>query len=184
MLRFAAGAHLRGMEIAEVERGSVIVRTVLGDVEAFEALVAAYHDDVLRVCRLMCRHQQDAEDAAQETWTHVWRKLGALRDTSKAKQWIAAIAANESRQLLRRRRLRSLITWHRPELEPDVAPDLLDLRDAFVKLPVNDQRLLALRHAAGLTSVEIAETLGSSPGAVRVRLSRLHVKLRSELSHE
>ncbi len=60
-------------------------------------------------------------------------------------------------------------------------PRNLDLQAALRALPSDDRRLLALRHVGGLSSEEIGVLLHSSPPAIRMRLSRLHKRLRRKL---
>jgi RNA polymerase sigma-70 factor (ECF subfamily) len=151
-----------------------------GDEEAFGQIVAEHHADVLRVCYLVCGSRDLAEDAAQSTWTQVWRHLRTLRDPTRLRAWVLAIAGNEARQLMRRERLRHLFR-HQPAASPGIDPARVDLQSALSSLSADDRRLLALRHVAGLSSKEIGELLHISPTAVRMRLTRLHERLRREL---
>lgn len=152
-----------------------------GDEEAFGWIVSVHHPDVLRVCFLVSGRRDLAEDAAQSTWTQVWRHLQSLRDPSRLRAWILAIAANEARQEVRRERLRRWLPHRGSEASVDVDPSYLDLRTALDALSSDDRRLLALRHVGGLSSNEIGALLHSAPPAIRMRLSRLHQRLRRDL---
>lgn len=152
-----------------------------GDEEAFAWIVSAHHADVVRVCFLICGSRDMAEDAAQSTWVQVWRHLKTLRDPARHRAWILAIAANEARQQVRRERVRRLLP-HRPsDASVEIDPRNLDLQAALRSLSYDDRRLLALRHVGGLSSKEIGALLHSSPPAIRMRLSRLHERLRRGL---
>ena len=63
----------------------------------------------------------------------------------------------------------------------EVDPTSLDLHAALRSLSYDDRRLLALRHVGGLSSNEMGALLHSSAPAIRMRLSRLHARLRREL---
>ena len=152
-----------------------------GDEEAFAWIVTVHHPDVIRVCFVVTRSRELAEDAAQSTWTQVWRRLKTLRDPTRLRPWILAIAANEARQQMRRERVRRLISPRGSEGSAALDPRHLDLHTALDALSSDDRRLLALRHVGGLTSDEIGALLHSSPAAIRMRLSRLHQRLRREL---
>jgi RNA polymerase sigma-70 factor (ECF subfamily) len=102
-----------------------------------------------------------------------------------------AVAANEARQLLRRRGRRQLreITID-PDLaalatgmagDPAARAAELDLANALARLDPDDRTIVALRYAAGLTSAEIGGAIGLSPAGVRTRLARLLHRLRREL---
>jgi RNA polymerase sigma-70 factor (ECF subfamily) len=150
------------------------------DDTAFSALVATYQADVLRVCYVILGDRALAEDAAQSAWVQTWRKLDTLRDSRKLRAWLLAVAANEARQIARRRRA----FHHASATEPygaDADPRLFDLTTALAKLAPDDRRLLGLRYVAELTSDEIGVALGISASAVRHRLMRLLGRLRADL---
>lgn len=152
-----------------------------GDEEAFAWIVSVHHAEVIRVCFLVSGSRDLSEDAAQSTWAQVWRRLKTLREPTRLRAWILAIAANEARQQVRRERLRRLLPIRQPAASVEVDPSDTDLHAALRSLSPDDRRLLALRHIGGFSSDEIGALLHSSPPAVRMRLSRLHARLRREL---
>jgi len=172
---------------------SVVEQAVAGDAIAFARIVAAYHEDMIRVAYVVSGGSQDiADDAVQSAWAAAWRKLGSLRDPDRLKPWLVTVAANEARQLCRRRRTRSVVEIDvgRTALgmadpaEPDPADRAvaLDLERALRHLSADERTLLALRYEAGLDSSEIGALLGRPSATVRWRLSRLMTRLRMELS--
>lgn len=89
--------------------------------------------------------------------------------------------------LMRRQRRRSEAEARAsPPADEDASLDtdeFADLSRALGRLSPEGRELLGLRYGVGLTSVEIATHLGLSPGAVRVRLTRVLRQLRRELNH-
>jgi RNA polymerase sigma-70 factor (ECF subfamily) len=169
-------------------RGSVVEQAVLGDETAFARLIAAYHADMIRVAYVTCGQDADmAEDAVQSAWIIAWKKLASVRDRDSVKGWLIAVAANEARQLVRRRSRRSLVEIKFGLPDPDGNPsdeiDRVDLVNALRRLKAEDRMLLALRYVAGFDSTEIAERTGRSPSGTRARLGRLLDRLRGELEH-
>ena len=81
---------------------TTVADAVAGDAMAFARIVRAHHDDMARVCQLICGDAELAQDAAQAAWPIAWRKLGSLRDPDKLRPWLVSIAANEARQMIRR----------------------------------------------------------------------------------
>jgi len=73
-----------------------------GDADALARIVRTYHDDMARVCFVICGDQDLAQDAAQSAWPKAWRKLGTLRDPARLRPWLVSIAVNEARQAMRR----------------------------------------------------------------------------------
>jgi RNA polymerase sigma-70 factor (ECF subfamily) len=172
---------------------SIVQLAAAGDTMAFARIVAAYHADMIRVAYVVSGGDQDvADDAVQAAWAIAWQKLDSLRDPDRLKPWLVAVAANEARQLCRRKRSRSLVHLDIGLIdlgvddpgEPDPAErtDVLDLDAALEHLAPNERALLALRYEAGLDSSEIGSLLGRPSATVRWRLARLVTKLRTELS--
>jgi RNA polymerase sigma-70 factor (ECF subfamily) len=169
--------------------GSTVASTVAlagaGDEAAFARLVATYHADMARVAFAACGDRELAEDAVQSAWLVAWRKLRSLRDPDRIRPWLLAVTANEARQLVRRR--------HGPVVEIDVeAPgdkrndpsagiERLDLRRALAHLSPDDRALVAMHYVIALSSDELGSAFGTSPSAVRMRLSRIVDRLRKEL---
>lgn len=159
-----------------------IARAAGGDRAAFTALVAAYNSDLMRVSYVILGDHSLAEDAVQNAWARGWQRLHTLRDPTKVRSWLIAIAANEARQMARRVSRTSAANWQ--GYGSDADPSQIDLRDALATLSVDDRRLLGLRYALDLTSAEVGDVLGLSAGAVRSRLMRLIARLRTELDRE
>ncbi len=95
--------------IADLDRSlEVVASAAAGDEVAFPRIVAAYHDDMVRVAYLVTAEVDLALDAVQSAWPIAWRKLPTLRDRGLLRPWLVSIAANEARGLLRKRRRRHL----------------------------------------------------------------------------
>jgi len=160
-----------------------------GDETAFARIIQAHHDDMTRVCFVMCGDLDVADEAVQAAWPIIWRKLGSLRDPARLRPWLVSIAANEARQLIRRRRRRTVVELSMvgsmgSGLDPAGAVADLDLANALARLDPDDRALLALRYVAGFDSTELARATGRSPSGTRARLARLLGRLRTELSDD
>jgi RNA polymerase sigma-70 factor (ECF subfamily) len=158
-----------------------------GDELAFTRIVDAHHDDMTRVCYIVCGDLDLAEEAVQAAWPIAWRKLATLREPDRLRSWLISVAANEARQIQRQRRRRSVVELSvRADDSPaandpgDRARDL-DLVNALARLSADDRTLLALRYVAGFDSKEIARATGRSASGTRARLARLLGRLRMEL---
>ncbi len=157
-----------------------------GDEIAFARIVAAFHEDMIRVCYVITRDADLANDAVQEAWSIAWRKISKLREPDRLRSWLIAIAGNEGRQIMRRQRRRTVT-----ELRADGPRDddegtkewgrRVDLRNALAHLSHGDRELLALRYVAGLDSNELSRITGLSPSGTRARMQRLLAVLREEL---
>jgi RNA polymerase sigma-70 factor (ECF subfamily) len=184
--------HLYGMvHTMAIRNGELVRAAAVGDEAAFTELVALHQRDLLRVAFVICRDPALAEDAVQATWAIAWRKVGDIKDPDHIRNWLAAVAANEARRIVRSRRsgIRE-ISVADIELEgvPDLRSDPLaagiaaaDLRRVLAALDPTDRALIALRYVAELSSEEIGRALGMSSSGARGRLSRILLRLRGDL---
>jgi RNA polymerase sigma factor (sigma-70 family) len=181
------------MATFEIPIDDTLVRAVAlagaGDEAAFARIVQAHHNDMIQVCFMISGDLDIADEAVQAAWPIVWRKLGSLRDPRRLRPWVISIAANEARQLIRRRRRRTVVELAvgeatRSGTDPAGRVGDLDLANALNALAPDDRALLALRYVAGFDATEIAAATGRSPSGTRARLARLLDRLRTELSDD
>jgi RNA polymerase sigma-70 factor (ECF subfamily) len=166
-----------------------VAQAAAGDAAAFADIVAEHHDDMARVCFVICGSQDAAQDAVQAAWMIAWRKLSGLREPDHLRPWLVTIAANEARRALRRRRREHVVQIDvadvgSDELDPSGRVDRSDLAAALRRMSDDDRSLLALRHVAGFDATEIGRALGMSPSGVRSRLMRAAARLRLELNDD
>ena len=163
----------------------VVSQAADGDEAAFTRIVAAHHDDMVRVSFVVCGDADLAEEAVAAAWLIAWRKLGDLREPDRLRPWLVSIAANEARQAVRRRKRRGVVELAMPAPvasgDPGARASDIDLINALARLDPDDRALLALRYVAGFDSTELARATGRSASGTRARLARLLGKLRTEL---
>lgn len=155
--------------------------------EVFDHLVAAHHNDMLRLAYGMTGNSALAADVVQAAWAAAWTHRNDLREASKVRGWLLTITANQARKSLRWRSLRRWL----PLVDADSAvghdehrEERLDLLNVLQGLPPRDRQILLLRYALGEPSAEIGRQVGLSESGVRVRLSRLLDRMRKELGDE
>jgi len=166
---------------------TTVAEAAAGDADALARIVGAHHDDMARICYVICGDRDMAQDAVQAAWPIAWRKLDSLRDADRLRPWLMAVAANEVRQILRRQRRYQVVEIQvtdvgSPQGDPAASSALTDLAVALRRLSPEDRTLLAMRHVAGFDATEIGRELGMSASGVRSRLARLLERLRSELA--
>jgi RNA polymerase sigma-70 factor (ECF subfamily) len=167
----------------------MLASAAAGDEFAFRRIVVEHHDVMRKVCLAIADDRTIAEDAVQSAWVIAWRRLGDVRDIEHLRPWLVTVAANETRQLLRKRRRRAEVevaadaSFVPGGTDPAGEPMDIDVRDAMARLDPDDRALLALRYVAGFDSNELAKAIGISPSGTRNRLERLLKRLREELDH-
>ncbi len=160
--------------------------------EAFEEVYNRYYLSVYLYLFKRIRHQQDAEDLANDVFLACYKNFGSY-DPAKASMitWIFVIASNRLKNYYRDRREFFYLDdrAHASELpagEPLEQAVLLEegraaVRDAIDALPERQREIVLLRYFRGLNSNEIGERIGASPGNVRVLLNRALGRLRAYL---
>ena len=167
---------------------------VAGDRRAFERLFALLAPRVHGFF-VRCFGSTDvADDLLQTTFLKLHRARASYSLDRPLKPWLFTIAAGVRRDELRRR---YRLPPHVGELELEQAEALQSgrvplpdtsagtqidaVRAAVNHLPESQRTVLHLHLHEELTFEEIAEALGTSPGAVRVRASRAYERLRKSL---
>src|SRR5215207_10730193 len=82
-------------------------RAARGDATAFAAVYERHHQALYRYCRSILRHQEDAQDALQNTFTRAFAALQDEQRDFELRPWLFRIAHNEAISILRRRRTTS-----------------------------------------------------------------------------
>lgn len=192
--RWAAVVHLWGMEARlEAEDGSaparLMERVARRDRDALTELVVAHDADIVRFCYLISGDAELARDATQNAWFRLWSRPPRLRDPGRLRSWLLSVAANEARQMMRRRgigRVRELQVTPAAAAfgDPAASDTQLDVRALVSRLDAGDRELLALRYAVGMSSAQIGAHLGITAEGARTRLHRLLERLRRELVNE
>ena len=155
----------------------------------FDALFARYER---ALCSYLVRLNGDparAQELTQETFIRAYRALRRGEEWSNPRAWLYRVASRLATDDHRRRKL---LEWL-PLLgtEPDPVPSIervvgkwLDVQAALDKLPPIYRIPLVLYTCEGHTTAEIAETLGLSISAVKMRLSRARTKFRRAYEQE
>jgi RNA polymerase sigma-70 factor (ECF subfamily) len=173
--------------IAARQETDALASAAAGDEIAFRRIIGAYHEDMRRVCAYVAGDLSIAEEATQAAWVIAWKRLRDVREPSHLRPWLMRIAANEARQLLRKRRTRArfeVATDASQEpggRDPATGVSGMDLRQAMSRLLPDDRALLAMRFLAGFDSNELAAATGISPSGTRSRIERLLRRLREDL---
>lgn len=172
------------------------------DGAAFEQLVRENGPRMLALARRLLRNEEDARDAVQEAFASAVRGLPGFAGHSKLSTWLSRITANCALMRLRSRKRRHEISVEDllPRWQPDGHPAELPLawsdpgpqaaerverqqlvRAAIDRLPETSRNVLLLRDIEGLDTADVAELLGVTPNAVKIRLHRARQALRQVL---
>jgi RNA polymerase sigma-70 factor (ECF subfamily) len=179
-----------------VEEPELIAAAQRGDRDAFDELVRRTFVDTFTLARRLTGNEEDARDVVQESYLRAWRGIGKFRGEAQFSTWMYRITANASATHLRKRRrhraepLEDVVepADTRPEHQPAAAAEAGDSLErigaALDELPPKLRSLVVLKDVYGLPHEAIAEELGISVAAAKVRLHRARRKLRDLLYEE
>jgi RNA polymerase sigma-70 factor (ECF subfamily) len=125
-----------------------------------------------------------ASDALQTTFLNAWQGRASFRGQG-ARPWLFVIARNAAFRLRGERPVLAPVDRAVAAASPaeeHQAAELADrLDEALARLPADTREAIVLSRVSGLSLNEIAELLGLSNGALRVRVSRGLNRLKEEL---
>jgi RNA polymerase sigma factor (sigma-70 family) len=158
------------------------------DERAFAALVDRHGAMVLRVCRQVLQHQQDAEDAFQATFLVLARKAASLRQSKAVAGWLHNVAyriALQARRNAGRRQAREARTPARPSASPDAEVAWREvqriLNEEIERLSAKYRTPFVLCFLEGHSRCEVARQLDLKEGTVWSRLSYARRRLQQRL---
>jgi RNA polymerase sigma-70 factor, ECF subfamily len=152
-----------------------------------------HHDEVLRYCRRMLANDAEAADVTQKVFENAIRDLDRLRSVDSTSRWLIGIARHRCLDHARSARrdpqlvdANTLCQIAGPSFIAEPATDdaraLGLLGQSLKRLDARDRALIELRFYQGLPFKEIAKQLGTTPAALRVRLTRACLLLRKYLN--
>jgi RNA polymerase sigma-70 factor (ECF subfamily) len=159
--------------------------------EAFGEIVKRWDRKIFALCFGMLGREDEARDAAQETFISAYRNLSRFRGEAKVSSWLHRIAVNQCLTVKRRQKTRSeeFIDEEKNEEERYfVAPEgqspsrateanerLTLVRQAVTSLPSDLRQVVVMKEFEDMTFQEISETLDVPLSTVK---SRLYTALR------
>jgi RNA polymerase sigma-70 factor (ECF subfamily) len=160
----------------------LIERAVAGDERAFAELVTRYQTAVYNLAYRMLGDAGEAEDAAQEVFLRIYRRLATYNADHRFSTWVLSIASHYCIDLLRRKRpwlvpLENISNWMRARSRgPEAAALAVEqqdiVRNLLAKLPEHYRLVLLLRYWHDLGYEEIAQVVDLPVSTIKARLHR------------
>lgn len=179
-----------------MDEAELIAAAKGGDREAFDELVRRTFVDTFTLARRLTGNEEDARDVVQDSYLRAWRAIGKFRGDAQFSTWMYRITANAASSSLtkrRRHRAESLdeihdVADHRSESQPAAVAEsgeaLGRISAALDELPPKLRTVVVLKDVYDLPHEAIADELGISVAAAKVRLHRARRKLRDVLYDE
>lgn len=163
-----------------------------GDEAAFRALFARYAPIIYGMTKRHVRDEELAREITQQTFFRLHGARNDFRLDSRLRPWLLTIAMNLVREHWRVQRRRKHVdididgraapTPERTRMELDERAELV--QQALKKLPASQREVIELHWFQERPYREIADILGTSEGAVRVRAHRAYNTLKALLEED
>ena len=180
------------LQQAVTDDAELLERIRSGSPDDFAEIVRRHQSRVFAILHRYERDSQRVEDLAQETFVKAWRALEQFDGRAPFEHWISRIAVRTALDHLRKEKKRrneiglpelgeDALDWlqsgdEKNELDSRSAAELLDL--AMYELSPTDRAVITMQDIEGRSVKEIAEAVGASGVAVRVRAVRARAKLK------
>ncbi len=180
----------------EEDRG-LVDRCKKGDEQAFEQLVRKYQQTVFNLVYHNIGYRADVEDIAQKVFSKIYFSLPKFDNKRPFFPWLYRIAINQCYDELRRARRRKVRSFTELSLEdadaierlmnqseatPVVADDSQEMHALLYKmldqLPEQQRSAIVLRDLEDVPYEKMAEIMGCSEQAARLKVFRARARLR------
>jgi RNA polymerase sigma-70 factor (ECF subfamily) len=173
-----------------IEQELLAIRCQLGELAAFDELVARWHVPLWQYVRRMADQNDIADELIQETWLRVLRGIASLQEPAMLVPWMFGIARRVMFDRLRQKYRDETLLEN--ALEDSQTPlgefddserrhDIANVLDKLESLPLSQRELLTLYYLDELSVDEVAQVIGIPTGTVKSRLYHARNALRQSL---
>jgi RNA polymerase sigma-70 factor, ECF subfamily len=161
-------------------------RARTGDLAEFEALMRQYERLVLVTALRLLGNLEDAKDVSQEVFLRLYLNLEKVEAARNYQAWLYRVTVNVCYDFGRKRKP-SVAMEDVPDpvsAAPDPQQSLAGterqrvLQMSLRALSEKERAAVVLRDLEGLSTEEVARTLGSREATVRSQISKARVKMR------
>jgi RNA polymerase sigma-70 factor, ECF subfamily len=182
----------------------LVRRIKRGDDDAFREMVDRYHARVYSLSYGVLRNPEDAEEATQDTFLTLYRKIDTFDESKKFFSWFYRVALNQAYSRARRRRPVTTVPIEDflPRFQPDghptspelstwaggiedeaIAKELAERAEGFIsELPETYRDAIWMVDVEEMKPSDVAEILEISIPALKSRLHRARLYVRQRLS--
>jgi len=192
--------HLSG-DFAQMEDSDIMLELRVGNMAAFDYLIAKYRKPIIHFMYRMVHNQAIAEELAQEVFLRVYRSRETYRAEARFSTWLYRIATNlgvNHARDTRHERTASTIYLDEPDSETGTTPDVADMtpgaesamlrrehlnaiRQHVLALPERQRMAVLMHKYENMDYRQIGDVLKLSESATKSLLFRAYQTLRDKL---
>ncbi|GGW83654.1 RNA polymerase sigma factor [Alteromonas halophila] len=160
-----------------------------GDTLAYHELYDAHVKRVYALCYRLTGDKALAEDATQEVFIQLWRKISNFTGQSRFSTWLHSVAANVTVSYMRKQRgwFQRMFSIDESEAQYHAAPadaHSIDLEALIVRLPERARMVFVLHAIEGYRHEDIASMLGMAVGSSKAQFHRARQLLKAWMGYD
>ena len=165
--------------LAELGESELVAASLAGHPGAFDLIVERHRRTVYQLCYRFVGNHEDASDLSQDVFLRAFRGLRNFKGQSSLGTWLYRIGVNVClNRISAKTPVNEPIEKHQYIDDNAESPSdrmlrgerALQVRAAITRLPRKQRAALILRMYHDMSHQEIADTLGSSVGAVKANV--------------
>lgn len=169
---------------------NLVLLTLAGNQNAYEALVVRYEGRVLASAKAIVRSDYMAQDAAQDAFVTAWMKLDTLNAPEKFGIWVSKIAKNSALRMQEKFRdyididsFTGFESYFAVPFEDSLTTgeDYYELHKSINSLTDKVKKVICLYYFEGLSIAQIAAQINVNVGTVKRQLHDGRQKIRKDL---
>ena len=143
-----------------------------------ESVIHSYGNMLFRLCLIMLGNTNDAEDAVQDVVIKYLQKAPKFENTEHEKAWLIKVSTNQCKDILRFRSRNQMVDIDQIKecIEEESDSEIID---ALMTLPEKYKIVLILYYVEGYSTKEIADVIGKTSSAVKMRLKKGRMLLKA-----
>ncbi len=145
--------------------------------------LSVYGNSLYRLCVVMLKNREDAEDAVQDCFLRYITKATRFSDSEHEKAWLIRVATNICNDTLRSRKKQSFLSLDEIR-DLGTSEDNVQILGLLTSLEEKYRIVIHLHYVEGYGTEEIADLLKISQAAVRKRMQRGRDMLREIYERE
>jgi RNA polymerase sigma-70 factor (ECF subfamily) len=173
---------------------SLMARARAGDAAAFDQIIISQQHRVIALAWRLLGNQDDARDAAQESFLRVYKNLNKFDPTKDFSGWLYRIVVNVCHDIARKRnhsnqasleaefeagKLREPASTDNTEAAAMLSQEHALIARALATLTERERAAIVLRDLEGLSTEEVARILGTRPATVRSQICSARSKIKA-----
>ena len=156
---------------------ALIVSAQQQDKAAFKALYEMHVPRIYALCSRLCADRSQAEDATQEVFIQLWRKIQNFKGDSQFSTWLHSVAANVTVSYIRKQRgwwqnMMNIDDSGIPEQTAEMNIADSHLEKLIARLPERARMVFVLHAIEGYRHEQVSEILNMAIGTSKAQFHR------------